>query len=51
MAVAANNKRTYWMAFLISTAICIGFLFLWSAWFWVFLPAVLTSLVLAMDKL
>jgi len=51
MSAVAKNKRMYWMAFLVSTAICILFLCFWSAWFWVWLPFVLTSLVLAMDKL
>lgn len=47
-----NTKRSravYWLAFLLTTALMIFMLMYMPAWFWVPLPFVLTSFVLALD--
>jgi len=43
------SKGVLWIIFLVSTAICFGFLFLNPSWFWIMLPFMLTSLVYALD--
>jgi len=44
-----KSLAKYWLMFLVSLAICIGFLILLPEWFWVTLPFVFTYFVLAMD--
>ncbi len=51
MPEASKDSKTYWIFFLISLAAFVLFLMFWSQWFWVILPFLLTSLVMAMNKL
>jgi len=50
-----NTEKTptgkYWLYFLVSTLIMIGFLVFLPEWFWVALPFSLTSLVMAFDAM
>ena len=49
--VQNTSTRKYWMWFIISTLIMIGFLLFLPEWFWVVLPFSLTSLVMAFDAM
>jgi len=51
MAQAQDRSKKYWLLFLISLVLTIIWLIFFNAWFWIWLPALLTSLVLAMDKM
>ncbi len=44
-----KQTRLYWLAFLLSTAVMIAMLLYTPAWFWIPLPFVLTSFVMALD--
>ncbi len=44
-------RRKYWMYFAISLVITLFMLFFVNEWFWAGLPFVLTSFVLALDKI
>ncbi len=46
-----KNTGRYWMYFLISTIACVALLLFKPEWFWVALPFVLTSLVMAFDAM
>jgi len=47
----SKSTAKYWMMFLVSTLIMIGFLVILPEWFWVVLPFSLTSLVMAFDAM
>ena len=49
MAETAKNTKIYWIYFLISVVATIFLLMFMSGWFWVTLPFLFTSLVLALD--
>lgn len=53
MEHARNNTRKYWIYFFVSLIVMIAFLIFppLRPWFWLILPAVATSLALAMDLL
>lgn len=44
-----NSKAKYWLYFLLSTIGTIALLMFLTSWFWVGLPFMCTSLVLALD--
>ena len=46
---AQSSKRTYWLVFLVTLVIMLGFLVIDPTWFWVPLPFVLTAFVKAID--
>lgn len=51
MAKSEINRGKYWVYALISFIVTVLLLIFANAWFWVGLPFLLTSLVLAFDKL
>jgi len=51
MAKSETNRSIYWIYALISFIVTVLLLIFANAWFWVGLPFLLTSLVLAFDKL
>ena len=50
MATATSTGK-YWIYFLISLVVTIGFLIILPEWFWVALPFLFTALVKAFDWL
>ena len=51
MAKSETNRGIYWIYALVSFVITVLLLIFANAWFWVGLPFLLTSLVLAFDKM
>lgn len=51
MANTEANTKLYWMAALVSLVFTVLLLMFANEWFWVGLPFLLTSLVLAFDRL
>lgn len=49
MSEARKSKGLYWMVALVSLVVIILLLMFANAWFWVGLPFLITSIVLAMD--
>lgn len=49
MSEARKSKGLYWMVALVSLVVTILLLMFANAWFWVGLPFLITSIVLAMD--
>ena len=51
MSTQEKSTRKYWLYFIVSTLVMIGFLIILPEWFWVVLPFSLTYLVLAFDAM
>jgi hypothetical protein len=49
MTTAEKDLKKYWVMFAVSLLLTIGFLIVLPEWFWVMLPPLLTSFVLAKD--
>ncbi|MFN0274757.1 MAG: hypothetical protein ACKVPJ_03345 [Chitinophagales bacterium] len=46
-----KSKAAYWLMALVSTAACIFLVIFYSQFFWIMLPFVFTSFMLALDYL
>ena len=47
----AEERRRYWLYFLVSTVAFLAMLFFLDEWFWIAMPFMLTYLVLALDTI
>ena len=51
MAEAQKSTKKYWGYFSVFLLLTILFLIFFNSWFWIWLPGLLTSLVMAMGKM
>jgi len=51
MAEAQESTKKYWVYFGVFLILTVLFLIFFNSWFWIWLPGLLTSLVMAMGKM